>query len=71
MNPELQSKVMNWRIKAAAGNLTVDEMKEAIIALRAGRVSAAETSAKSASKRAAAKKVVVSGDDLLGELGEL
>lgn len=66
MNPELQSKIILWRQKAVEGTLTIEEMKEAITVLRAGRVGAAIAS--DASRRKKAKAVIPSADDLLGEL---
>ena len=68
-SPELQSKIAIWRQKAVEGTLTVPEMKEAILALRAGRVSAAHAS--EGAKRKAAKTAIPSADDLLSELGEM
>ena len=68
MNPELQAKIANWRLKAAAGTLTLEEEREVIRDLRAGRLAAAESASKSAAKRTTARKAVVSGDDLLEEL---
>jgi hypothetical protein len=69
ISPELQGQIAEWRLKAADGTLTQDEMKAAITLLRAGRVSAAYTS--DASRRKTAAKTIVHADDLLGELGEL
>lgn len=66
---ELNSKIAGWRQKAVEGTLSIEEMKEAIQALRGGRVSAAISSEKSKAKKAPV--VVQSADDLLGELGEL
>jgi len=67
---ELQSKIAGWRLRAAEGTLTLEEMKEAVIYLRAGRLSAAGAAA--ATKRstaAGAKKTVIgNSDDLLSEL---
>ena len=67
MNIVLQEKVAIWRQKAQANALTVDEMREAILALRQGRVGASIAS--DSSRRKAAVKVIPSADDLLGELG--
>lgn len=54
MSPELQSKISHWRVKAANGNMTPDDMRQAIEALRADRVGAAVASEKSkASKKTA------------------
>ncbi len=64
--PELQAKIAGWRQKAIDGTLSVEEMKEAIIALRGDRLSAAHAS--EASKRKTAKAVIPSANDLLAEL---
>lgn len=65
---ELQSKIALWRQRAATGELTLDEMKEAIIHLRAGRVAAAAASSATAAKRKKAFATIPSQDDLLNEL---
>lgn len=69
MTPELNAKIAIWRQKQAEGTLTLDEMREAIIALRGGRVSASIASATSKAKKAPV--VAPSADDLLSELGDL
>jgi hypothetical protein len=69
MTPEINAKVAIWRQRAIDGTLTLEEMKEAILVLRGGRVSAAATS--ESSRRKKAKVEVPSADDLLNELGEL
>jgi hypothetical protein len=69
MTPELQSKVLIWRKKAEEGTLTIDEMREAVQALREGRVSASAASDKSRAKKAA--KVIPNADDLLSEIGDI
>jgi hypothetical protein len=64
---ELQSKIASWRLRAAEGTLTLDEMREAILHLRQGRVTAAAAAA--TTKRSAAKRSTApSQDDMLGEL---
>ena len=63
LSPELQNRMSEWRAKAAAGTITLAEMKDAIVALRGSRKTAAE--AASASK---SKKPAKSADALLGEL---
>lgn len=63
---ELQSKIANWRLRAAEKTLTLEEMKEAVIYLRAGRVNAASTAA--ATKRKKAVAVIPSADDMLSDL---
>jgi len=63
ISPELQSRVQVWRQKANAGTLSIDEMREAIAALRGGRLAAANTA-----KTPRAKGPAKSADDLLTEL---
>jgi hypothetical protein len=65
---EMQSKITAWRHKAAAGTLSIDEMKEAVRELRAGRMTAAAAANAGASTRAKAKVAVPSAANLLGEL---
>ena len=67
---ELQSKIAAWRLKAAEGTLTLDEMKEAIVHLRAGRLSAAvaASTAKKVSATGAKKTIISNSDDLLDEI---
>jgi len=67
---ELQAKVASWRLRAAEGTLSLDEMKEAVAVLRGGRLSAA-TAAASAHRTAAKRAVAPPAEDMLGELGEL
>jgi hypothetical protein len=50
--PELQSQVETWRAKAKAGTLTKEELREALVMLREGRVGAARVSAKSRASKA-------------------
>ena len=61
---EIQQKVAEWREKARAGTLTLDEMKSAISYLRAERL--AMPPAKSKPKAAA-----INTDDLFNELCNL
>lgn len=69
ISPELQSKIANWRLRAAEGTLTQEEMKEAIILLRAGRISTAYSS--DSAKRKKAATTIVHADDLLSELDSI
>lgn len=62
---EMQIKLANWRDKARKGELTQDELREAISALREDR--SRSVSAGVATK-AKAKKAPISSDDLLAEL---
>lgn len=71
MNPELQAKVANWRRKAADGTISLDEMRDAVQALREGRVAAATVSEKSRATKAKAKAEIKSADAMLDELGGL
>ena len=68
---ELQAKIASWRERAAAGTLTIEEMKEAIIHLRAGRLGAAQTVQRAAATRKKAIAVIPSQDDMLAELDGL
>jgi len=73
MTTDVSAQIQVWRQKSRDGTLTQDELRQAIIAIRESRGAAGETSAKSRSAAATtrAKKVPVSGDDLLSELGGL
>lgn len=67
MTPELTQKLIDWRAKAIAGTITLEEMKEAIIALRDQRRTA--VSQPSPTTRASkAKQPTRSADDMLSEL---
>ena len=70
MSEVIAEKIQLWRQKAADGTITLDEMREAIAAIRKERVNAQERS--TVSKTRKAKKEAnanVNSDDLLGELG--
>lgn len=64
--PELAAKIAIWRQKALDGTLTVEEMKEAILARREGRISASYAS--DTARRKKAKAEIPSADALLSEL---
>ena len=66
---ELQSKIASWRLRAAEGTLTLEEMKEAVAFLRQGRVAAANASAASKRKKAIAE--IPHASDMLDELNNL
>lgn len=68
-NPQLdlQMKVEEWRRKAREGTLTLEETRDAIKVLRAGRSLIAAATGGSKTNRAA-KAAKPSGDDLLSEL---
>lgn len=63
------SKVQAWREKARRGELTQDEMREAIQLLRRIREAVPETTARSPSGTGKAKKPKPDGDALLSDLG--
>jgi len=63
---ELQAKITSWRLRAAENALTLDEMREAIKLLRAGRLTALGASA--AAKRTKAIAVIPSAEDMLADL---
>lgn len=72
MSDVINEKIQYWRAKAATPEgLSLDEMREAIQAIRKERVNAQETSTKSKAKKAEAKAKAqpINSDDLLGELG--
>ena len=76
MSDVIQTKVQEWRRRAALPSghpesLTLDEMREAIAAIRKERVAAQETSTASKTRKttAKAKAAPINSDDLLGELG--
>lgn len=66
-SPELTNQISIWRQKAMDGSLTLDEMREAIRLMRAGRLSAIE--AQRVSKRA--RPAPKSAEELLGEISQL
>lgn len=63
----VQMKVAEWREKARAGTLTKEEMRDAIVFLRAERTAGVATAAKAK----ASAKPAVSVDTLFGELDGL
>lgn len=67
--PEVQNQINQWRAKANAGTLSLEEMKAAVLLMRGDRKSAHATS--ETARRSKAKKEVRSADDLLGELDKL
>ena len=64
LSPEQMTKMIVWRQKAAAGTITLDEMKDAIITLRSTR-KAANSAVKTSS---GGKKASASVDSMLSEL---
>jgi hypothetical protein len=66
MTPELNAQIAVWRQAAIDNTLTLDQMKQAIVALRGGRVSAAIASSTSKAKKAPMQ--VQDSDSLMDEL---
>jgi hypothetical protein len=70
-NPqEVHERLATLRAKSRDNTITLDEIKEGIELMRAGRTQAAKVSAKAKTEKAAtkAKKGPVNSDDLLSEL---
>ena len=66
---DLQLKVAEWRAKARAGTLSLEETRDAIHTLRAGRALIAAATGGTKTKAAAkAKASKPDADDLLSEL---
>lgn len=64
--PEAITRIAELRQKAREGTLTMDEMREGILFLRAERLAMPPPSSKSSAK---SKAPAPNADDLLGELG--
>lgn len=79
MSDVIAEKIQLWRQKSQDGTITLDEMREAIAAIRKERVNAQEKSTTSRTRKAKAeqssggttssKSAPINGDDLLSELG--
>ena len=71
MSDTIAANIQIWRQKSRDGTITISEMKEAIAAIRIGRIGASEKSAASRAKTstAKAKAAPIDSDALLGELG--
>ena len=64
-SPEDNAAIVSYRVKAAAGTLTEEDLKHAVSLLRQARRGAVEGAAR---KRSAAAKQTRNADDLLNEL---
>lgn len=72
ISQDMQVKVAEWRQKARDKTLTVEEMREAIVYMRAGRAKVGDVSAKAKTAKATkAAKVNIDSDDLLAGLEDL
>lgn len=68
MTPEAESRIVSLRARAAAGEeLSIAEVREAIVLLREGRMSAHHASATARTR--AAKTAVPDVGDLMADLG--
>ncbi len=67
-SPELQARIAEWRIRAREGRMTIEEYREVLVFLRAGRAAAP---AVSAGTRARAAKPQLDPQALLEGLGKL
>lgn len=68
LSPEQQTRLAHYRELNARGELSIDQLKEAVIMMREARVAAQVANAASGKAK---KKPVKSADDLLGELENL
>jgi hypothetical protein len=70
MSEIIPSKLQEWRQKAAAGTITIEEMREAIAAIRQERIAGSIRSSASREVKATAKAKAkpIDSDALLGEL---
>lgn len=66
LNPEQQQRLSILRSRQDSGEITLEEMREAVLILRQGRVSAQAASDSSKRKKAAA--AIPNADDMLNEL---
>ncbi len=73
MSEVILSSIQVWRQRAREGTLSVEDMREAVAAIRRERVGAAGVSsaAKERSATVAAKKKPIDSDALLDELDNL
>ena len=69
MSPELQAQIAIWRQKSLDGQMTVEEYRAAITAIRGDRKSA--HAASDQSRRTKAKAAIPDAKSMLGELGSL
>lgn len=69
ITPDVQSKIEHWRKRSETDEITLEELKEAVMMLRGGRLAAAAQSSTAVRKRAIA--AVPSADSMLDELDGL
>ena len=70
MSEVIQGSIQIWRQKSLDGTITIDEMRQAIAAIRRERVGASEKSSASRERKttAKAKAAPIDSEALLGEL---
>ena len=71
MSPEVQQRLAILRAKSQAGDINLDEYREAIRLMRADRQTAQTASANSTARRKVAKAEIKSADEMLDELGKI
>lgn len=71
MSEVITGSIQIWRQKSLDGTITLEEMRQAIAAIRRERTGAGVKSAASREKKATtkAKAAPINSDDLLSELG--
>lgn len=67
--PDLQARIAQLRAKSLEGTITLEEMREAVAAVRAGRLGAQAAAAKSGVGGGRVKREPKSADALFAELG--
>lgn len=70
ISPELQSRIADWRLRCAEGTMTREDYIEAIVHLRAGRLSAAQA-ASAARKKPGVVASAALADATLDELDSI
>jgi hypothetical protein len=68
LSPEQQTRLIEWRAKAQAGSITLDELKAAVVMMRAGRSAAVTASAAGRASKAKAKPTEKAVESMLDEL---
>jgi hypothetical protein len=69
-SPEVLNRIAEWRAKEAAGTLTIEDMRQAIIVMRENRMGA-QTAASESKSRSRAKGPSKSAEAMLDELDNL
>lgn len=70
---DLQARIAEWRRKAAIGELTLEETREAVALIRQGRLAAGQAAAraKGASRKASAPATADTANSLLDALDDI